>query len=145
MSQRFTITLDAADPKRLGQFWAHALGYREEEPPAPFATWDETFEAWGLPEENRNDAYAILDPDGVLPRIFLQKVPEPKTAKNRVHLDVIAVGFHSDGAPKSMEALRAAAERLVERGATIDREFDEDFKGRWIVMRDPEGNEFCVV
>ncbi|HRN28152.1 MAG TPA: VOC family protein [Terrimesophilobacter sp.] len=142
---RFTITLDAHDPKSLGRFWAEALGYTEEPPPAPHATWDDALDEWGVPTEKRNDAYAIVDPDGILPRVFIQRVPEPKTAKNRVHLDVVAVGLSADGQPKEMGPLRAAAERLVSHGASIDHEFDEPGQGRWIVMRDPEGNEFCVV
>ena len=83
----FSVTMDAADPAAQGRFWAEALGYVLEPPPPPHETWEETLISWGLPEERWNDASAIVDPTGVGPRVFIQKVPEPKSAKNRVHLD----------------------------------------------------------
>lgn len=135
----FHLTMDAADPLALGQFWAVALGYRREDPPAPYDTWEETLTAWGLPPERWNDANAIVDPAGVGPRIFVQKVPEPKTAKNRVHLDVI-VTPHKDRA-----AMAAKASQLVAAGATQVSIFDDPTLGYWIVMTDPEGNEFCII
>ncbi len=144
MSQRFTLTLDAADPKALGTFWATALGYVEEPPPKPYATWPETFDAWGLPHERWNDAYAVVDPEGVGPRLFLQKVPEPKTAKNRLHLDVWVPGETREN-PASPDDKRAHAAHLVEHGATVLQELDRPGMGFWVVMSDPEGNEFCVV
>lgn len=144
MSQRFTLALDAADPKALGTFWATALGYVEEPPPKPYATWPETFDAWGLPRERWNDAYAVVDPEGVGPRLFLQRVPEPKTAKNRLHLDVWVPGETREN-PASPDDKRAHAAHLVEHGATILQELDRPGMGFWVVMSDPEGNEFCVV
>lgn len=140
--QRFHLGFDAADPSALGKFWELALGYRIEDPPPPHETWEETFVAWGLPEERWNDAYAIVDPDGIGPRIFIQKVPEPKTAKNRVHLDVIVSESPRD---KDRAALQAKADELVAAGATQTRIFDDPNEGYWIVMADPEGNEFCIV
>jgi hypothetical protein len=144
MSQRFTITLDAADPKALGTFWAMALDYVEEPPPTPYATWQDTFEGWGLPAERWNDAYAVVDPAGVGPRFFLQKVPEPKTAKNRLHLDVWVPGETREN-PASTDDKRAHAAHLVSQGATVLHEMDQPGMGFWVVMADPEGNEFCVV
>lgn len=139
----FSLTMDAADPARLGEFWALALGYRREDPPGDFATWEEALTSWGLPEERWNDANALVG-DG--PRIFLQKVPEPKTAKNRVHIDVHSgAGNAVDGDGKDWSALRAKAAELEAAGATIVEEFSEPGLGDWIVMEDPEGNEFCVV
>lgn len=145
MDRRFAVTFDAADPRALGTFWAAALGYVEEPPPAPFEDWPSTFVAWGLPEERWNDAYAIVDPDGVGPRVFLQKVPEPKTAKNRVHLDVGVPGGAGRAERPGPDEVRANAQRLVGLGARILREFDEAAMGFWIVLADPEGNEFCCV
>ena len=142
MTTKFSLTMDAADPLTLGEFWASALGYVREPPPPPHETWEETLVAWGLPRERWNDANAIIDPDGIGPRIFIQKVPESKTAKNRLHLDV-RVSLSRDN--KDMGALRAKADELVAAGATLVKVFDEQFTGRWIVMLDPEGNEFCVV
>jgi hypothetical protein len=144
MSQRFTMTFDAADPKALGTFWATALGYVEEPPPKPYATWREAFDGWGLKEERWNDAYAVVDPAGIGPRFFFQKVPEPKTAKNRLHLDVWVPGETREN-PASPEDKRAHAAHLVEHGARVLHEMDQPGMGFWVVMADPEGNEFCVV
>ena len=138
----FHLTLDASDPTALGEFWALALGYRREDPPAPHSTWEEALTAWGLPGERWNDANAIVDPTGAGPRIFIQKVPEPKTAKNRLHLDVV-VSESAEG--KDRGALRAKADELVAAGATETLVFDDPMLGHWIVMADPEGNEFCVI
>ena len=117
------------------------LGYVREEPPAGFATWEEALTAWGLPEERWNDKNAVRDPDGVGPRIFIQKVPEPKAAKNRMHLDVNV----SDGlsGAERVAKVRAEAERVIALGASVVDEMTElgEF---WIVLRDPEGNEFCL-
>ena len=142
MTTKFSLTMDAADPLALGEFWAFALGYVREPPPAPHATWEETLTAWGLPTERWNDANAIVDPDGVGPRIFIQKVAEPKTAMNRLHIDV---RVSSSAQQKDREGMRAKADQLVAAGATLVSVFDEEFTGHWIVMLDPEGNEFCVV
>lgn len=140
---QFQLTLDAADPRALGAFWALALGYVEEPPPGDFADWDAALNAWGVAPENRNDAYAIVDAEAARPRIFLQRVPEPKTAKNRLHIDINS-GAGQPGSTKDWNIMRAQAARLVEAGATLVREFDQSVQGQWIVMNDPEGNEFCV-
>lgn len=145
MDRRLQIVLDAHDPLALGRFWAEALGYVREPPPEGFASWEETLRAWGLPEERWNDANAIVDPDGVGPRIYLQKVPEDKTAKNRVHLDVGVPGPGSRPGERHLEAVRARAAELEALGATRVEEFDDELQGSWVVMQDPEGNEFCVV
>ena len=142
MNPKFSVTMDAADPLALGEFWAVALGYVREPPPPPYQTWDEALVGWGLPPERWNDANAIVDPDGVGPRIFIQKVAEPKTAKNRLHIDV---RVSSSAQQKDREGMRAKADQLVAAGATLVSVFDEEFTGHWIVMLDPEGNEFCVV
>jgi hypothetical protein len=90
-----------------------------------------------------DSASAIVDPAGVGPRVFFQRVPEPKTVKNRVHLDL-----HSGGGPDvPIEVRRArtedAAARLAKLGATRV-EAREQLGVYWVVMRDPEGNEFCA-
>ena len=138
----FSVTMDAADPAAQGRFWAEALGYVLEPPPPPHETWEETLISWGLPEERWNDASAIVDPTGVGPRVFIQKVPEPKSAKNRVHLDV---RVSTDRTDKDRERMLARADELVAIGATLVRVVDDNFMGYWIVMADPEGNEFCLV
>lgn len=141
MALTFQVTFDAADPRALGDFWCRVLGYVREEPPGGFVTWEEALTAWGLPEERWNDKNAVRDPDGAGPRIFIQKVPEPKAAKNRMHLDVNV----SDGlsGAERIAKVRAEAERVVALGASVVGEMTElgEF---WIVLRDPEGNEFCL-
>ena len=127
------IVIDAAGPRALGEFWCEALGYIEQPPPPGFDTWEDALDAFGIDRTDPDRAFAIVDPDGVGPRVFLQKVPEAKTVKNRLHLDV-HVG---------PDAMKARAEELVALGATIVGEFDEP-EGSWIAMRDPEGNEFCL-
>ena len=73
--------------------------------PAGFDSWDAALDAWGVPAEHRNDNAALVDPDGAGPRLYFQKVPEPKTAKNRVHLDLrAAAGVPSEGRADALEA-----------------------------------------
>lgn len=139
------VVFDAHDPFTLGEFWCAATGYVRESPPAPHATWEETFVAWGLPESEWNAANVIVDPSGKGPRIYIQRVPESKSCKNRLHLDV-RVAPDARGA-EAMALLEAEAERLTALGAEVagrvePTEYNGD-KG-WIVMRDPEGNEFCL-
>jgi catechol 2,3-dioxygenase-like lactoylglutathione lyase family enzyme len=144
MARDVQITFDAADPAGLAAFWADALGYRLQDPPAGFESWEQALEAFGVPPERRNDAAAVVDPDGSGPRLFIQRVPEGKQAKNRVHLDVRAApGLEGDA---RMAALEAEAARLVSRGATrLERhEPALPLGAGHIVMADPEGNEFCL-
>ncbi|GAB3196647.1 VOC family protein [Nocardioides hungaricus] len=136
------VTFDCADPRALSLFWNDVLGYEFPPPPPGFESWD-AFSAT-LPEEKRNLASASQDPDGVGPRLFFQRVPEGKAAKNRLHLDVRAApGLVGD---ERMAALEAEADRLVALGATrVERhEPAPPMSGGHIVMRDPEGNEFCL-
>jgi len=139
------VTFDALDPGALSRFWAEAIGYPLQEPPPPFESWDQALEAWGVPEDHRNDASALADPDGTGPRIFFQRVPEGKTAKNRVHLDVRAAPGIED-LEERMAALEAECERLVALGATRVQRFEPKAptSSGFIVMQDPEGNEFCL-
>ena len=90
MSRTIQITFDAADPNGLAAFWNEVLGYTFQPPPDGFDTWDDALDQWGVPPEDRNMASASLDPDERGPRLFFQRVPEGKTAKNRLHLDVRA-------------------------------------------------------
>jgi Glyoxalase-like domain len=144
MSRTIQVTFDCADPNALAGFWNEALGYEYEAPPPGFSSWDEALENFGVAEEDRNNASACHDPDGRGPRLFFQKVPEGKTAKNRVHLDVRAApGLEAD---ERMAALEAECERLVALGATRLKRFEPDppLGQGTIVMQDLEGNEFCL-
>lgn len=143
MANSIQITFDALDPARLAEFWIAALGYIIQPPPPEFESWDDWATAMGIPEENWNDARALVDPDGVGSRLFFQKVPEGKKAKNRVHLDINAGGGHSVELPDRKVAVDAHVASLVALGATKVEIFEQ--RGEyWVVMQDPEGNEFCV-
>jgi catechol 2,3-dioxygenase-like lactoylglutathione lyase family enzyme len=144
MSATVQITFDCADPAALAAFWATTLGYRLQDPPGGFESWEQALDAMGVPPERRNDASAVVDPAGTGPRLFFQRVPEGKQVKNRVHLDVRAApGLSGDA---RMAALEAEAERLVSHGATrLERHEPAPPLGAGhIVMADPEGNEFCL-
>ncbi len=137
------VTFDCADPGALAGFWIEVLGYQLDSPPPGFDTWDQALEAFGVPEEHRNDASAAVDPTGEGPRLFFQLVPEGKTAKNRVHIDVRAApGLQGED---RMAALESECERLVGLGASRLRRLEPDaMNAGCIVMQDPEGNEFCL-
>jgi catechol 2,3-dioxygenase-like lactoylglutathione lyase family enzyme len=144
MARDVQITFDCADPAKLAAFWAEVLGYRLQDPPPGFESWDQALEAMGVPPERRNDASALVDPEGAGPRLFFQRVPEGKQVKNRLHLDVRAApGLQGDD---RMAALEAEAERLAGVGATrVARHEPAPPLGfGHIVMADPEGNEFCL-
>lgn len=144
MARGIQITFDCADPGALAAFWAQALGYRLQEPPPGFDSWEQALEAFDVPPERRNDASAVVDPDGVGPRVFFQRVPEGKQVKNRVHLDVRAAPGASGS--ERMAALEAEADRLVALGATRLRRHEPaaPLEAGHLVMADPEGNEFCL-
>ena len=139
------VTFDCADPGAQAQFWCAALDYELQAPPPGFDSWDDALDAWGVPPERRNDRSAALDPAGDGPRLFFQKVPEGKTAKNRLHLDVrAAVGLEGDD---RMAALEDKAAALVALGATRVRRMEpgeEPGTAGHLVLQDPEGNEFCL-
>lgn len=138
------VTFDCSDPHALAGFWCAALGYEYDAPPVGFTTWDEALEHFGVPAQERNNASAAVDPAGAGPRLFFQRVPEGKSAKNRVHFDVrVAPGL--DGQDR-MAALEREAARLLALGATRVMRFEPEppLSNGWIVMQDPEGNEFCL-
>ena len=101
--------------------------------PEGFETWEDALDAFGIDRSDPDRAYAIVDPGDAGLRVFFQKVPEGKTAKNRVHLDV-RVGA---------DAMHALADQLVGLGARVVAEHDGP-EGHWITLQDPEGNEFCL-
>ncbi|MFF5257321.1 VOC family protein [Actinomadura viridis] len=144
MATTVQITVDCSDPGRLAEFWALALGYVPDPPPPGYGSWPEALAARGIPESEWNSANAVSDPDGAGPRLFFQRVPEPKAAKNRLHLDLRAGGPLDRPAAERRAAIGAEAERLAAAGATIVETRDGQWGEHWIVMLDPEGNEFCV-
>jgi hypothetical protein len=126
MATHWTLGCDAADPQRLAAFWAAALGYVTE------------------PGFDEPDNASIIDPAGVGPAIGFLQVPEPKTAKNRVHIDIRVAGPGPWDMELRASLIRARVPELVAAGATVVREeLYGDVLGH-VVMTDPEGNEFCV-
>jgi hypothetical protein len=131
MSLGFQITFDAENPPALARFWQLAMGYVEEPPPPGFATWAEFAVANNIPDDQLDNYGSAIDPAGKGPRMLFLKVPEHKTAKNRMHLDLQVPD--PDG----------HVERLVEAGGT-KVETRAEMGITWTVMADPEGNEFCI-
>jgi hypothetical protein len=144
MASKVQIVFDCADPARVAAFWEQALHYISPAPPSPHATWEDFLRAEGVPEEHWNDANAVEDPAGEGPRLYFQKVPEPKVAKNRMHLDINVGG----GASVPLEERRRLVDEEVARlkglGASDERGAMEKQREYWVRMNDPEGNEFCV-
>ncbi len=119
--KQFQVTFDCADPERVARFWCEVLGYVA--PPG--------------------SASACVDPAGVGPRLFFQRVPEGKVVKNRVHLDVrVGTGLVGE---ERLAALEAECVRLVALGAVRGQLLlaDEDNESCQN-MQDVEGNEFCL-
>ena len=111
-----TLTIDCASPAALATFWAAVL----DQP----ATYDE------VPGDDDWASVGAAKQEGF--RLLFLKVPEPKAVKNRLHLDL------TPDTPRAEEV-----ERIAALGGTVVADFYEN--GRWTVMRDPEGNEFCVL
>ncbi|HET6817255.1 MAG TPA: VOC family protein [Mycobacteriales bacterium] len=140
-AKHFQVTFDCAEPERLARFWCDVLGYVVPPPPDGFATWD-AFDR-SLPPERQGADFACVDPAGVGPRLFFQRVPEGKTVKNRLHLDVrVGTGLVGE---ERLATLQAESERLVALGAEVVQVlYADDFNESCIPMRDIEGNEFCL-
>ena len=126
MATHWTLGCDAADPHRIAAFWASALGYVAE------------------PGYDDPDGASIVDPDGVGPAIGFLRVPEGKTAKNKVHIDIRVAGEPPWNMGEREQLIRAKATQLVDAGATSVREESYGEHLGHVVMLDPEGNEFCV-
>ena len=107
------IVLDCHDPSSMAAFWSAALGY----------TIVGSVESYTL----------LADTSGAGPQLLLQKVPERKSTKNRMHLDIDAVDIESEAARlEQLGAVRLEADARCEHGSS------------WVLMADPEGNELCV-
>jgi hypothetical protein len=142
----FQITVDSNDPPALARFWGAALGYTSSPPAQPDTPWHRHY------RERLGDADGfdnrIFDPEGLRPPFWFQQVPEGKTGKNRVHFDLYPTG--RDNAltqAERVEIVDARVAELVDLGAIVvraDRDDDPDNPYYYVVMQDPEGNEFCV-
>jgi hypothetical protein len=140
MAHTFQVTIDSRAPHPLADWWADALGWERE--PSDEAFIRSMIEQ-GLASESDTmrhggelvwvEGAAIRHPTGGAPRVLFQLVPEPKTVKNRVHLDVRV-------AP---DDIAAEVARLTARGATVLHEGQQG-PHRWVTIADPEGNELCI-
>lgn len=139
--KKFQVTFDCAEPERLARFWCEVLGYVVPPPPEGFATWDDFKRS--QPPEQQDAWFACIDPSGVGPRLYFQRVPEGKAAKNRLHLDVrVGTGLVGE---ERLAALEAECARLVPLGAVHVRLLLADgVNESCLVMQDIEGNEFCI-
>ena len=135
----FQVTFDCAEPERVARFWCEVLGYVVPPPPEGFAAWDDYQRS--SPPAEQGSWFACVDPSGVGPRLYFQRVPEGKVVKNRVHLDV-RVAYDLEGEER-LAALEAECARLVPLGATRERLL-YDGTDACMVMQDVEGNEFCL-
>lgn len=142
MYTKIQVVFDAAEPRKVAAFWALALGYVPEPPPQGFASWEDFGRSIGMPEEQFGDQAAIIDPEGAGFRLYIQRVPEGKTAKNRVHLDVRVASPDVRGEERTRR-IEERVTRLIEAGASLAWRHS-DARGSSVVLRDPEGNEFCV-
>ena len=116
-SALLNVTFDCRDPAALADFWSAVTGYAVEKVESP-----------------GNHHWVLSAADGRLPRLVFVSVPEPKVVKNRVHLDVLPPGSKQD----------AEVNRLLNLGATVVDDRRHKQPGGWVVLADPEGNEFCV-
>lgn len=139
MGTKVQVVFDAADPHAAARFWAQALRYEQEDHSDVVGQLLDS----GLLRESDvvevdgrrafRDVATCLDPDGSGPRLFFQRVPEPKTVKNRVHLDLQVGAEHA----------ATEVDRLVALGATVAWT-TTDRGPVTTTLRDPEGNELCV-
>lgn len=116
MASRFTeLCVDCSDPKALAAFWRDVLD-------------------WKLDDESDDDQAMLENPEAEIPTLLFVKVPEGKTVKNRLHIDVN---------PRDRDQA-AELERLLALGARrVDVGQGDDVS--WVVLADPEGNEFCLL
>jgi Glyoxalase-like domain len=130
----------------LARFWAAALGYALEPPPTGFVSWDDYRRDLGAPKADlATGADRIIDPDGGGPRIWFQVVPERKTVKNRLHLDVHVSGGRAVPIQTRRQRVDAEPRRLADLGTTMVGVLSEEGIDHYgVAMNDPEGNEFDI-
>lgn len=119
-SSLLNVTFDCVDAERTSAFWAAVLGW-----PATFV------------DSPGNPYFFVAKREDALPRFVFVAVSEVKPAKSRVHPDIVAEG-HDDA------AYDAELARIVDLGATVLDDRRQKVPGGWVVLQDPEGNEFCL-
>ena len=141
------ITIDCHSPSRMVRFWSEALGYEPAPPPVGFDSWNAWYISVGVPEDELDQdgdgTDRIVDPEGRRPRIWFQVVPETKAIKNRIHLDLFVGGGRQVDVEERRRRVDGRVAELAALGAGVLRTTDED-GAYFVVMADPEGNEFCV-
>ena len=148
-SVTWQLTIDANDPARLAAFWAPVLGYEMQPPPDGHASWRAWYLTAGVPEDELTDVdddYCdrIHDPTGAKPPIWFQIVPEGKTQKNRLHLDIYPTGRDRTlPIEERRRIVEETVDSLLSQGASVVRRTLTEHSC-FVVMQDPEGNEFCV-
>ena len=140
------LTIDANDPARLARFWAQALGYQPVPPDEPGTAWQAHYRSRLGGQAAFDDR--LFDPDGVRPPLWFQPVPETKAGKNRLHLDLYPTG-RDNAVPleRRIEMVEAKVAELAGLGASVEqraRDDDPEDPVYYVVMHDPEGNEFRV-
>jgi hypothetical protein len=143
MSTSVQIVIDCADPTGLAVFWGAALGYVLQPPPEGFDSWEGFLTELEVPESDWNSSSALIDPEGEGPRVYFQRVPEQKQVKNRLHLDLNISGGPGTPAQERRSRIDTEVDRLVAAGAEVVGPVEERDQ-YWVVLQDPEGNEFCV-
>jgi hypothetical protein len=140
------LTIDANDPARLAAFWREALGYQPTPPAEPETTWHTHYR--GRLGDRAAFDDRLFDPEGRKPPIWFQRVPEEKAGKNRLHLDLYPTGRDNAlSIAQRVPVVEAKVAELIGLGADVVRRTREDDPGDpvyYVVMQDPEGNEFCV-
>jgi hypothetical protein len=150
MAVNFQLVINCVGhPESLARFWAEALGYVLESPPAGFTTWDDWRRDVGLPASwLGRGTDCIIDPNGEGPRVWIQVVPDAKTTSNRLHLDIHASGGRDLPIETRKQRVDAEALRLRDLGATVLSDLSEGpsegVDHYAVAMKDPEGNEFDI-
>ena len=142
MAHPLQIVIACDDPMRLMEFWADALDYILQPPPDGFETWEQFADTVGIPVDRRNDLGAVVDPEGVGPRILFERW-DGGAPNQRIHIDVNSVG-DGVGGDDRLQRLAAERARLELLGATFKTEASGMAGETWIEMFDPEENWFCV-
>ncbi len=146
MAVSYQLVIDCSAPEPLARFWAEALHYVLATPPAGFDAWDDFYRSIGVPESLLSGGTDVIeDPRGEGPRIWFQIVPERKSVKNRLHIDVHASGDRGSPYDLRRERVEAEAARLVSLGATrLPTIAEEGMDHYAVALADPEGNEFDI-
>jgi len=146
MAVSYQLVIDCASPEPLARFWAEALHYLIASPPAGFESWDDFYRSIGVSEDKLGTgADRIEDPKGEGPDIWFQVVPERKSIKNRLHIDLHASGGRDVPLETRCARVEAEAARLVALGATRKHAIVEEGLDHYgVALTDPEGNEFDI-